>query len=101
MKGWYKISNGILQEFEASDVVYLSGHDIIKLFIPNGVKNVHCVSNKLTELYLPDSIEQVYCIDNQLTELIVPDDCTVVCDESCNVITRTELRSNRLKTILK
>jgi hypothetical protein len=101
MKGWYKTSDGTLHEFEAPYGINLNNKGIIELVIPDGVKEVSCYDNYLTELVIPDQVELIYCWNNKLTELIVPDDCKVLCDKDVQVITRTELRSKRLKAILK
>jgi hypothetical protein len=100
MKGWYKRSGVILHELETTNNIYLPNQDITELVIPNGVEKVYCVNNKLTELVVPDSVTQISCSGNNLTELLVPDNCFVTCDHKCVVITRTELRSKRLKYLL-
>lgn len=118
--GYYITSKGEKVVFEPSHIIHLSGMDLIELVIPNQVNTVFCHNNQLTELIIPDSVEEVYCWNNKLmklivpysvdtincrtnnlTELIVSDDCVVNCDKSVKVITRTELRSKRLKSILK
>jgi hypothetical protein len=101
MKGWYKTSYGAKYEFYPTDYINLSNHDITELVINDGAIVIHCRDNNLTKLDLPDSVKYIDCRNNNLTELIVPDDCKVSCDESVNIITRTELRSKRIKAILK
>jgi hypothetical protein len=102
MNGWYKTSDGVLHELEATETIILPGMDITELIISKSVKYIYCFDNKLTELIVPESVKNLFCADNQLTELIVPDDCIVSCDLDCKVITRTMFnRSKRLKVILK
>jgi hypothetical protein len=104
MKGWYKTSDeyGFKHCFERNYNIGLNGRRITELVIPDGVKQIWCISNNLTELIIPSSVELIDCRYNKLTELIVPDNCMVFCDDTVKVITRTMYnRSNRLKAILK
>ncbi len=102
MDGWYKIWDGTLYKLNTNNnIIDLYGKFATELFIPNGITNIYCNNNNLTELIVPDQVEYIDCRFNGITELIVPDHCHIDCDPRVLVITKSELRSNRLKAILK
>ncbi len=102
MNGFYITSTGDKVILEQSEIIELSGRDIIELVLPDGVGVIWCWNNKLTELVIPNGVKQINCSGNQLTELIIPDNCRVYCDPSVKLITRTMFnRSKRLKNLLK